>query len=57
MKKRILSIILTLCMVLMLVPITANAMQIFVDLRVTGATALTLEVESGDMVVNVKNKI
>ena len=57
MTKRILSIVLTLCMVLMLVPITANAMQIFVDLRVTGAATLTLEVESGDSIDNVKQKI
>ncbi|MGN0528581.1 MAG: ubiquitin-like protein, partial [Eubacterium sp.] len=57
MKKRILSIVLTFCMVLMLVPITANAMQIFVDLRVTGAATLTLEVESGDSIENVKQKI
>ena len=54
MKKRIVSILLTLCMVLLLVPITANAMQIFVDLRVTGAAILTLEVESGDSIDNVK---
>ncbi len=57
MKKRIVSIILTICMVLMLVPITANAMRIFVDLRVTGAATLTLEVESGDSIENVKEKI
>lgn len=57
MKKRILSIVLSICMVLMLVPITANAMQIFVDLRVTGAATLTLEVESGDSIENVKQKI
>ena len=57
MKKRILSIVLSICMVLMLVPITANAMRIFVDLRVTGAATLTLEVESGDSIDNVKQKI
>ena len=57
MKKRILSIVLSICMVLMLVPITANAMQIFVDLKVTGAATLTLEVESGDSIENVKQKI
>ena len=56
MKKRISSIVLSICMVLMLVPITANAMQIFVDLRVTGAVRLTLEVESGDSIDNVKQK-
>ena len=57
MKKRILSIILTICIMLMLVPITANAMQIFVKLRVTDAATLTLEVESGDSIENVKEKI
>ncbi len=57
MKKRILSIVLSVCMVLMLVPITANAMRIFVDLRVTGAATLMLEVESGDSIDNVKQKI
>ena len=44
-------------MVFMLVPITANAMRIYVDLRVTGAATLTLEVESGDSIDNVKQKI
>ena len=57
MKKRISSIVLSICMVLMLVPITANAMQIFVNLRVTDAATLTLEVESGDSIDNVKEKI
>ena len=57
MNKRIISIVLSICMVLMLVPTTANAMQIFVDLRVTGAAILTLEVESGDSIDNVKEKI
>ena len=57
MKKRILSIVLIICMVLMLVPITANAMQIFVELDITGAATLTLEVESGDSIDNVKQKI
>ena len=36
MKKRILSILLTLCMVLCLVPITASAMEIYIDLTITG---------------------
>ena len=57
MKKRILSIVLSICMVFMLEPITANAMQIFVELDITGAAALTLEVESGDSIDNVKQKI
>ena len=57
MKKRILSIVLTLCMALMLVPISASAMELYVDLNITGAAPLTLEVESGDSVENVKAKI
>ena len=57
MKKRILSIVLSICMVLMLVPITANAMQIFVKLTVTGTATLTLDVESGDSIDNVKEII
>lgn len=57
MKKRILSIVLTICMVLMFVPITASAMSIYVELDVTGATTLTLEVEFGDSIDNVKEKI
>ena len=57
MKKRILSMVLVLCMVFMIVPITANAMQIFVELDITGAATLTLEVESGDSIDNVKQKI
>ncbi|MDO4485935.1 MAG: ubiquitin-like protein, partial [Bacillota bacterium] len=57
MKKRILSIVLTLCMVLMLVPISASAMELYVNLNITGAAQLTLEVESGDSIDNVKAKI
>ena len=57
MKKRIISMMLVICMVLSLAPITANAMNIYVDLSVTGATNLTLEVESGDSIENVKRKI
>ncbi|MGN0517722.1 MAG: ubiquitin-like protein [Acutalibacteraceae bacterium] len=57
MKKRILSIVLSLCMVLMFVPISANAMIIYVNLNITGASTLTLEVESGDSISNVKGKI
>ena len=57
MQKRILSIVLSICMVLMLVPITATAMEIYVDLNITGAATLTLEVESGDSIENVKEKI
>ena len=57
MKKRILSIALALCMVLMFLPITANAMSIYVKLDVSGGDKLTLEVESGDSIENVKEKI
>ena len=57
MKKRILSIVISICMVLMLVPITANAMSIYVKLDVIGADTFTLEVESGDSIDNVKQKI
>ena len=57
MRKRIISMMLVICMVFMYVPITANAMPIYVDLSVTGAINLTLEVESGDSIDNVKRKI
>ena len=57
MKKRIFTIILSICMVLMLAPISAKAMPIYVDLSITGATTLMLEVESGDSIDNVKEKI
>ena len=57
MKKRILSIVLTLCMVLMFLPITVNAMSIYVKLDVSSGDKLTLEVESGDSIENVKEKI
>ncbi len=57
MKKRLLSIFLALTMLLCLVPVTANAMEIKIDLTVVGQAELTLEVESGDSIDNVKNKI
>ena len=57
MKKRILSILLTLCMVLCLVPITASAIEIYIDLTIVGQANLTLEVVSGDSIDNVKEKI
>lgn len=56
MKKRILSIMLTICMVLMLVP-TVNAISIYVDLHVIGGDTFTLGVESGDSIDNVKSNI
>ncbi len=57
MKKRILGILLTLCMVLCLVPITASAIEIYIDLTIVGQANLTLEVVSGDSIDNVKEKI
>lgn len=57
MKKRLFSIVLSLCMVLTLVPVSASAMPIYVDLSITGAANLTLEVEPGDSIENVKAKI
>ena len=57
MKKRLISILLTICMVLCLVPITASAMAIFIDLKIVGQAILTLEVVSGDSIDNVKEKI
>ena len=57
MKKRIFSIILSICMVIMFVPISTKAMKIYVDLSITGEATLTLEVESGDRIDNVKEKI
>ena len=57
MKKLIFSILLCLCMVLLLLPMTAKAMEIYVDVNITGVAAFTLEVESGDSITGVKEKI
>lgn len=57
MKKRILSIVIAFCMVFMFLPITVNAMSIYVELDVSSGDTLTLEVESGDSIDNVKQKI
>ena len=57
MKKRILSILLTLCMLLCLAPITASAIEIYIDLTIVGQANLTLEVVSGDSIDNIKEKI
>ena len=57
MKKRLISILLTLCMLLCLAPITASAMVIFIDLKIVGQANLTLEVVSGDSIDNIKEKI
>ena len=52
MKKRILSILLALCMMICLVPITASAMAIFIDLKIVGQAILTLEVEATALTVS-----
>ena len=57
MKKLIFSILLCLCMVLLHLPMTAKAMEIYVDVNITGVAAFTLEVESGDSITGVKEKI
>lgn len=57
MRKQMLSILLALCMVICMIPITANAMEINIDLTVVGGANLTLEVESGDSADNIKEKI
>ena len=57
MKKRLISILLTLCMVLCIVPITASAIEIYIDLTIVGQANLTLEVVSGDSIDDVKEKI
>ena len=57
MKKRILSILLALCMLFCLVPITASAIEIYIDLKIVGQANLTLEVVSGDSIDVVKEKI
>ena len=57
MRKQMLSILLALCMVICMIPITASAMEINIDLTVVGGANLTLEVESGDSADNIKEKI
>lgn len=57
MKKRILSFLLAFCTVICMIPITASAMEINIELTVVGAANLTLEVESGESIENVKLKI
>lgn len=56
-KRRFLSILLSVCMVLALMPVYASAMDIYVDLSITGESNLTLDVKSGDSIDNVKAKI
>ena len=58
MKKRLLSLLLIVCMVFCLVPsMSATALSIYVDLNIAGEETLTLEVESGDSIWNVKERI
>lgn len=44
-------------MIICAIPITANAMDIFVDFNISGITKMRLGVESGDSIDNVKEKI
>ena len=55
MKRRFLGVLAVLCASLTLLCVSADAMQIFVK-TLTGKT-ITLEVESGDSIDNVKQKI
>ena len=54
--KKLLSFLLSLS-VLFIFMIPINAMNIFIDLKIIGETDLTLEVESGDSIDNIKQKI
>ena len=44
-------------MIICTIPITANAMDIFVDFNISGIAKMRLGVESGDSIDNVKEKI
>ena len=57
MRKRILSILLSFCIVMSFVPMMASAIEIYIDLKIVGQANLTLEVVSGDSIDNVKEKI
>lgn len=57
MKKQILSMVITFFMAFVFLPITANAMSIYVEVDISSGDTLTLEVESGDSIDNVKEKI
>ena len=57
MKKRILSILLSFCIVMSFVPMMASAIEIYIDLKIVGQANLTLEVVSGDSIDDVKEKI
>ena len=57
MQKRILSILLTFCMMMSFMPMMASAIEIYIDLEIVGQANLTLEVVSGDSIDNIKEKI
>ena len=57
MRKRLFSILLVFCMMLSFVPMMASAMEIYIDLTIVGQANLTLEVEQGDSIDVVKEKI
>ena len=57
MKKRILSILLTFCMMMSFMPMMASAIEIYINLKIVGQANLTLEVVSGDSIDNIKEKI
>ena len=57
MRKRLFSILLVFCMMLSFVPMMASAIEIYIDLTIVGQANLTLEVEQGDSIDVVKEKI
>ena len=58
MKRSFFRIVFVCVMVLLLVPVErTRAMSIYIDLTIIGEADLTLEVESGDSIDNVKQKI
>lgn len=57
MKKHILGIMISLCFVMLAIPIRANAMWIYVQVNMDNSTFFSLEVESGDSIDNIKQKI
>lgn len=57
MKSRLLSILLVFCMMMSFIPMMASAIEIHIDLKIVGQANLTLEVESGDSIDVIKEKI
>ena len=57
MRKRLFSILLVFCMMTSFVPMMASAIEIYIDLTIVGQANLTLEVEQGDSIDVVKEKI